>query len=132
MTLEMILYKKLHSAIGLNLAGVQASASLGIRAMNVELRDFRIEDEVLESSTASQISFPTISQQALKNSTVNPSGPGAFPLAISLTTPSTSWRETGLSRALFCSSVMRKGMEDTTSLIASCQFTLGSVAMSSK
>ena len=87
--------------------------------MNVEFSDFKIEDDDLESSTTSQISSFTMSQQALKKSTVNPSGPGAFPLAISLTATSTSWRETGLSMALFCSSVMSLGMDDVTLSMAS-------------
>ena len=128
----MILYTTLQSAMGLNLEGVQASTSLGISAMNVEFRDFRMEEEVRQSSTTSQMSYFTTSQQALKKSTVKPSGPGAFPLAISLTATSTSWRETDRSRALFCSSVMRLGMLEITLAMASCRSKFGSVAINWK
>ena len=76
--------------MGLNLDGLQASLSLGIKAIKVEFSDFKMEEEILESSTTPHMSYFTTSQQALKKSTVKPSGPGTFPLAISLTATSTS------------------------------------------
>jgi len=50
-TFDIILYTKLQREISLNLSGVLASFSLGIKVIRVEFMAFKIEAEHLESST---------------------------------------------------------------------------------
>jgi len=97
-TLEIILYTTLHKAVGRKPSVVMAFSYFGIRAMKNAFRACSNFLDLLESSTTSRISGLTVSQQALKKSTLNPYGLGAFPLYISLITSLTSSSETGLLR----------------------------------
>jgi len=54
--------------------------------MKEVLRTFKIVLFIMESSTTFKISYLTIFQQALKKSTLKPSGLGALPFYISLRT----------------------------------------------
>ena len=97
-TLDIILYTTLHNAIGLNLSGEVAFSYLGIKAMKDSLSTFKTVLNFRESSTTSIISCFTILQHALKKSTLKPSGPGAFPLCISVMTSSIYSSVTSLLR----------------------------------
>jgi hypothetical protein len=58
--------------------------SFGMRVRKVSLRSYRTYSYFMESSMISQTSSPMISQQWWMKSTVNPSGPKAFPSGVSL------------------------------------------------
>ena len=66
-TFDIILYTKVHKAMGLNIFGVMVFSCFGIKAMKEALRAFKTVLDFLESSTTSRISclivFPTIFEE---------------------------------------------------------------------
>jgi len=74
----------------MNLSGELSQPSLGIRERKVELNACRIPCVDLESSITFQTFVSTTVQQFWKNSVVNPSFLGDFPVAISMIVPSIS------------------------------------------
>ena len=74
--LDMILYTKLHSEIGLKSAKVMGLSHLGMRVMKVAFKAPKTFPSNLDCSTALRISEPTSSNKLRKNSTSQPSGLG--------------------------------------------------------
>jgi len=74
LALAIILYAKLHSTIGLKSQKVVGLLTFRMREKNVVFKDLSIVPSLLDSSTASSRSSPTISNKWRKNSTVHPFG----------------------------------------------------------
>jgi hypothetical protein len=95
----------LHRAMGLNCLGFVTLSYFGMRVRKVAFRADSTRPEALDSSTTSHTSCLTRSQQWWKKFVVNPSGPGAFPRGMVLTSWFTSSWVMGHVNASFCSGV---------------------------
>jgi len=82
--------------MGQNSYAVMTSLALGIRAMKVALKAYKMDLEERDSSTTSQISCPRIGHLAWKKFVVNPSRTEAFLKVMCLTIVSTSSKDNGL------------------------------------
>ena len=73
--LDMVLYTKLHSEIGMKYAKVRGLSHLGMRVMKVAFKAPKTLPSSRDCSTALRMSEPTSSKKLRKNSTGQPSGP---------------------------------------------------------
>jgi len=109
-TYEIILNMTLQSAIGLKPWRLSEWHILGMSMKKVTLRVGCKYIVCHNSSTSSWISFPRKHQQVWKKYEVYPSRPITLFLGIIMTTISTLWKEIGLIRAVFSSSVITSGL----------------------
>jgi hypothetical protein len=77
--LEIILKMTLHKDMGQNLSTKLSPLILGINVMKVALNTCRMDMELWDSSTTSQMSVTNIGHPSWKNSILKTSNPEAFP-----------------------------------------------------
>jgi len=100
--------------------------------MREVLSSFKIVLFLLEFPTTFRMSYLTIFQQALKKSTLKPSGPGALPFCISLRTPLISSSVTSLLRLNLSSLDTNLGIYFVQSLMKCSLSEMGSLAIPRK
>jgi hypothetical protein len=116
----------LHKEMEKNFSVEHAPLIFGIKVMKVAFKSYRIDFDLCDSSTTSQISLSRTSQPTCKKSGVKPSDPRDFPRAILLTITSTYSLEDGPIKIWDCFGGTNLGIALVILMIASCLFISGS------